>query len=225
MSPFGTKLLVGISAVRSLPGVNRTSRKRPERWRLIRRGYRCRGQRPAGPLRLLHSQSSIVNEKRGSIMSAYFVVQATITDEPRYQKYRERRSFPSSPGLAANLPREAQRWKSSKASMIRGRWSCLSFRRWRPSVPSGTPLIMCRSKSCARVPLPSMFGLFRASEHSGPPARVRHFNPPFAHAASPSGPDGDRRERSIRKSGTFQACRRALAMSVHRGKPEVAGQG
>ena len=50
---------------------------------------RHRGQRPAGPLRLLHSQSSIVNEKRGSIMSAYFVVQATISDEPRYQKYRE----------------------------------------------------------------------------------------------------------------------------------------
>jgi uncharacterized protein (DUF1330 family) len=27
--------------------------------------------------------------KRGSMMSAYFVVQATIADEPRYHKYRE----------------------------------------------------------------------------------------------------------------------------------------
>jgi uncharacterized protein (DUF1330 family) len=29
------------------------------------------------------------NEKRVLLMAAYFVVQATVTDEPRFQKYRE----------------------------------------------------------------------------------------------------------------------------------------
>jgi hypothetical protein len=51
-------------------------------------------------------------------MSAYFVVQATIADEPKYQKYREA-VVPLSLPLAANSPPEAQRWKCSKASMIR----------------------------------------------------------------------------------------------------------
>jgi uncharacterized protein (DUF1330 family) len=52
-------------------------------------------------------------------MSAYFVVQATITDEPRYQKYREA-VVPFIASFGGKFAaRRAQRWKCSKASMIR----------------------------------------------------------------------------------------------------------
>src|SRR4051794_12793659 len=56
---------------------------------------------PVDPFRTLVSWTAVhrtatlgpftsgINEKTGPIMSAYFVVQASITDEVKYQKYRE----------------------------------------------------------------------------------------------------------------------------------------
>jgi hypothetical protein len=57
------------------------------------------------------------NEKRETIMSAYFVVQATITDEPKYQKYREA-VVPFIASFGGKFAARGAKWKCSKASTI-----------------------------------------------------------------------------------------------------------
>ena len=76
-------------------------------------------------------------------MSAYFVVQATIEDEPQYQKYREA----VVPLIARFGGKLAAR--GAKVEVLEGEHDTrpvvmFEFPRWKPSTPSGTLQTMSR---------------------------------------------------------------------------------
>ena len=86
-------------------------------------------------------------------MSAYLVVQATIADEPKYQKYREA----VVPFIASFGGKFAA--KRAKVEVLEGEHDTRSVVMFEfPSIeaitPSGILRTMCPSRSCARVPLP-----------------------------------------------------------------------